>query len=146
MLKALDLKFDIVFNFELYLNFWPIVCSFLRIYDKRMIDVMEDSNIISKSRLQNPKFSTFCFAVSASLQAVLYISIVCLSSCLSLLISASTSSYQFHVWEPDENPCAKFRSGDLDAENADPKLLLLSVSEPYESRGGTPPDSWLSKL
>lgn len=39
--------------------------------------------------------NTFCFAVSASLQAVLYMSIVCLSSSLSLLISASTSSCKF---------------------------------------------------
>lgn len=38
---------------------------------------------------------TFFFAVSASLQAELYMSIVCFSSSLSLFISASTSSYNF---------------------------------------------------
>lgn len=36
--------------------------------------------------------TTFCLAVSASLQAVLYMSIVCFSSSFSLLISASMSS------------------------------------------------------
>ncbi|THU73913.1 hypothetical protein C4D60_Mb04t27860 [Musa balbisiana] len=38
---------------------------------------------------------TFCLAVRASLHAVLYISIVCLSSNFSLFISAFTSSYVF---------------------------------------------------
>lgn len=45
-----------------------------------------------KRKFQLP---TFCFAVSASLQAALYISIVCFSSSFSLLISASTSSCNF---------------------------------------------------
>jgi hypothetical protein len=54
---------------------------------------------INKFRLLSKKVwtvSTFCFAVSASLQAELYMSIVCLSSSLSLRISDSMSSYK--VW------------------------------------------------
>lgn len=41
------------------------------------------------------ELGTFCLAMSASLQAELYISIVFLSSSLSLLISSSISSYSF---------------------------------------------------
>ncbi|CAI9760572.1 unnamed protein product [Fraxinus pennsylvanica] len=98
---------------------------------------------------------TFCFAVSASLQAELYMSIVCLSSCLSLLISASTSSYKFakilymsalprRFWDPDHEkiplPCEPdekipklFASDDMAPENGDPKLTR-SFSEMFERR------------
>lgn len=54
---------------------------------------------LTKFRLRSKKFemsSAFCFPVSASLHAELYMSIVCLSSSLSLRISDSMSSYK--VW------------------------------------------------
>lgn len=114
--------------------------------------------------------------MSASLQAVLYISIVCLSSSLSLLISASTSScvipkeselyrqlqitqkFQLAFWkrkilevltnpwdaeddlsfspDADENPLGEPISSDLRPICIDSKLLLLSMSDKFESRGG----------
>lgn len=49
--------------------------------------------LIKKQKFSPPQINTLCFAESASLHAELYMSMVCLSSCLSLLISASMSSY-----------------------------------------------------
>nr|ACR35446.1 unknown [Zea mays] len=98
----------------------------------------------SSSIFQRCSSSAFCFALSASLHAVLYMSMVCFSSSRSRFISASISSggcehqEEVLVWEcdvlslPNESP---HRLGVRDAS----KLCCCcwsTPSDPLDSRGG----------